>query len=538
LLPFWRRLGQALREAFDTKLLYVCTHDRTTIPDPGAFNQSEESRLVEEADILVVSRPELLECHRSAGREPIVVRDGVDFERFASAERTACIGSISRPVVGYFGAFADSIDYDLLYEVARSRPAYSFVLVAESGRQAHREFVGLPNVHVLGRKPDTEKHSYLTEFDVGMMPFVANEVTESDHLVELCEYLSQGKPVVATPLPQLLQCQQLTYIAATAAEFAGCVDAGLSEREGPLRRSRIQFAANQSWRRRAQVLDQAIRKAFPLVSILIVTQNSAEYVPICLETLLRNTSYPSYEVILVDNASRDGTSDLLAQFAARDARLRVIRNHENLGFAAANNLAAGLASGEYFVLLNIDTIPSPGWIARLLRHCVKHPDIGLVVPVTNNIGNEAKIRVPYINLAEMEQFAIDLGSEKLGEGLDLSVGPLFCALVSRAVWNRVGPLDESFRIGMFEDDDFSLRIRKAGFRIVAAEDCFVHHFGQGSFAQLAPAHYQEIFATNRRLFEEKWQIEWEPHKHRPGISSGEGRFRPSDFAGARRHHDL
>ena len=84
---------------------------------------------------------------------------------------------------------------------------------------------------------------------------------------------------------------------------------------------------------------------------------------------------------------------------------------------------------------------------------------------------------------------------------------------------------------MFEDDDFSLRIRRSGFRIALVEDCFVHHFGQGSFAKLAPAYYQEVFATNRRLFEEKWQIEWEPHKYRPGISDGEGKFRPSDFAG-------
>ena len=167
---------------------------------------------------------------------------------------------------------------------------------------------------------------------------------------------------------------------------------------------------------------------------------------------------------------------------------------------------------------------------RLVRHCVKHSDLGLIIPVTNYIGNEAKVRVPYVNLTEMEEFAIALAGDRLGESRDLSTGPLFCALLPCTVWNRVGPLDERFRVGMFEDDDFSLRIRKAGFRIAAAEDCFVHHFGQGSFAKLVPAYYQEVFATNRRLFEEKWQIEWEPHKYRPGISAEEGKFRPSDFA--------
>jgi GT2 family glycosyltransferase/glycosyltransferase involved in cell wall biosynthesis len=530
LLPFWRRLGLGLREAFDTKLLYDCTHDWREVPARGAFNRYEEPMLVEEADVLVVPERRRLERHRAAGRQPVLVRNAFDFERFSSAECMGYLGSISRPVVGYFGAIADSFDYQLMYDVARSRTGYSFVLVGAFGLEEHSKFAELPNVHLCGPKPYAEKPSYLAEFDVCIMPLVVNEVTEANGLVEFYEYLSQGKPVVATPMPQLLECQELAYIAATAAEFASSVDAGLSEKESSLRQRRFEFAANQSWTERARVMDQAIRKAFPLVSILIVTHNSAEYVPICLEAVLRNTSYPSYEVIIVDNASRDRTADLLVQFATRDPRLRVVRNDENPGFAAANNQAAGLANGEYLLLLNIDTIPSPGWVARLVRHCVKHPDIGLVVPVTNNIGNEAKIRVPYINLSGMEQFAIDLGADKLGETLDMSVGPLFCALLSRAVWNRVGPLDERFRIGMFEDDDFSVRIRKAGFRVVAAEDCFVHHFGQGSFAKLAPADYQEVFAMNRRLFEEKWQTEWEPHKYRPGISAGEGQFRPSDFA--------
>ena len=82
---------------------------------------------------------------------------------------------------------------------------------------------------------------------------------------------------------------------------------------------------------------------------------------------------------------------------------------------------------------------------------------------------------------------------------------------------------------MFEDDDFSFRVWKAGLRVVAAEDCFVHHFGGGSFSQLTASTYQEVFATNKRLFEEKWRTSWVPHQYRPGITPEEGRFRSSDF---------
>jgi GT2 family glycosyltransferase/polysaccharide pyruvyl transferase WcaK-like protein/glycosyltransferase involved in cell wall biosynthesis len=536
LLPFWRRLGVALREAFDTKLLYDCMDDWQTMPDLSAFNRSEEPRLAEEADVLVVTGRGLLERHRAAGREPVLVRNGTEFELFSSAQGRGYLEDIPRPIIGYFGAIADWFDYNLLFEVAQSRPHYSFVLIGASGLEEkvlHREAVRLaelPNVYLLGHKPYQEIPAYLAEFDVCIIPFVLNEVTKATDPVKLYEYLSQGKPVVATAMRELEEYRELIYIAATAAEFACSLDTGLAEQGGGVRQRRIDFAANQRWTERQRSMDEAIQKAFPLVSILIVTYNSAEYVQLCLEALLRNTSYPSYEVIVVDNASQDRTAELLEEFAGRDPRLSVTRNDRNLGFSTANNLAAGLARGEYLVLLNIDAVPTPGWMGRLMRHSAKHPEVGLVVPVTNNIGNEAKIRVSYRNLTEMERFAVTLAAEQMGQSFDLTVGPLFCAFLPRAVWDQVGPLDERFKIGMFEDDDFSIRIRKAGLRIVAAEDCFVHHFGAGSFSKLAPAYCQEVFATNKRLFEEKWQTEWVPHKYRPGITAEEGRFRPSDFA--------
>ncbi|HEX5430908.1 MAG TPA: hypothetical protein VFW83_03005, partial [Bryobacteraceae bacterium] len=98
-----------------------------------------------------------------------------------------------------------------------------------------------------------------------------------------------------------------------------------------------------------------------------------------------------------------------------------------------------------------------------------------------------------------------------------SVIPLFCGCTPRRVWDRVGGLDERFQVGMFEDDDFSLRIRQAGYRTVMAEDCFIHHFGNGSFAKLPSADALNIFDRNKRLFEEKWGRKWAPHKTRPGV---------------------
>jgi len=84
---------------------------------------------------------------------------------------------------------------------------------------------------------------------------------------------------------------------------------------------------------------------------------------------------------------------------------------------------------------------------------------------------------------------------------------------------------------MFEDDDLSLRVREAGFKVCAAEDCFIHHFGQGSFSKLDGEAYNRIFDANRRKFEEKWKRPWVVHRTRPGVRPPleERRFDPASF---------
>jgi GT2 family glycosyltransferase len=80
----------------------------------------------------------------------------------------------------------------------------------------------------------------------------------------------------------------------------------------------------------------------------------------------------------------------------------------------------------------------------------------------------------------------------------------FCAMVPIRIWREVGELDEGFGLGMFEDDDYTLRVRAAGYKAEIAEDVFVHHHHSASFDLLPREQYEELFTTNRRYFESKW----------------------------------
>jgi GT2 family glycosyltransferase len=535
-LPFWRQLALGLRSTFGARVLYDCMDDWETFPGIGAFNLSEERHLAGECDVLVVTAQKLVEKFSPKGLAPLLARNAADFDRFAAPTGEPPLSeTMRRPVVGYFGAIADWMDLDLVAEVARLRPQYSFVLIGEVFGRDTSGLKRLPNVHLLGHREYEEIPLYLREFDACMIPFLVNQVTDATDPVKLYEYLSQGKPVVATNMAELASFSELVYIGRDASDFATKLDQAVGEQGETLRERRVEFARANTWVHRVESIDSAVRKTFPLVSVLIVAHNSSEFVRPCIESLLRNTTYPSVEFVFVDNGSTDGTQELLRTYAEANPGFRVFFLEENRGFAGGNNFAAKHASGEYFIFLNADTMATVGWVEFLLRHCRKDRTIGLLTAVTNFAGNEVKIDIDYKNREEMESFAAHLAQAHQGEVFDLDVAPLYCALMPRVVWERVGELDERFEIGMFEDDDLSMRVRAAGLRVAAAADCFIHHFGQGSFSQLAREDYQRIFDRNRRLFEQKWNKTWEPHRPRAGARPAheEEKFDPRTFNRAR-----
>lgn len=253
----------------------------------------------------------------------------------------------------------------------------------------------------------------------------------------------------------------------------------------------------------------------PRVSIIVVTFNQLVLTRMCLETLL-DAFECKIEIIVVDNASADGTPDYLRDLAAKNPCVRPIFNTTNFGFAAANNQGLAVARGEVMVLLNNDTIPASQWLHALIRR-LDDPAIGLVGPVTNRIGNEQQIDALYRNISQLEEFAVENAVVHKGEDVDLQSLAMFCVAMRRDTFMRVGPLDEQFGLGLFEDDDYAMRVRAAGLRVVCARDAFVHHFGEGSFGELfADGRYSRLFEANKKRFEAKWQVEW---KARPPAKS-------------------
>jgi GT2 family glycosyltransferase len=254
--------------------------------------------------------------------------------------------------------------------------------------------------------------------------------------------------------------------------------------------------------------------AEPVASVIVVSYNTLVFTRMCLESVLANTDAPPFELVVVDNASVDGSRKYLRALAERDARVRVVENDHNVGFPAACNKGLALARGRYLVLLNSDAMVAPRWLDRLLAPL----DAGtpaLVGPVTNRIGNEAEVDTAYETWGGYLREARARAAEYAGATSEIPTLTMFCLAVRRETKDRLGDLDEDYGVGTLEDDDYSMRARREGVRLLLAEDVLVHHFGEASFGKLfADGEYSRVVAQNRARYEGKWREPWQQYSRR------------------------
>jgi len=291
-------------------------------------------------------------------------------------------------------------------------------------------------------------------------------------------------------------------------------------KDDPRRAARRRLAEENDWAHRSAAIHEGLTDAHPLVSVVVVTYGGLDLTRECLESLLEVETWPRLEAIVVDNGSDDGTPEYLRALAQRDPRVRVVCNAENRGFAAANNQGVALAKGEVVVLLNNDTVVPPGLLRRLVDHLLRDPKIGLLCPTTNFCGNEARVEPDYGNdFSKIPDYAARREAEHRGRVFDIGVAAMYCVAARREVLDAVGPLDEAYGVGMFEDDDFAVRMRAQGYRVACAEDAYVHHVGQGAFRKLSPADYDALWKKNQAYFEKKFGVAWRKHEPREGVAA-------------------
>jgi glycosyltransferase involved in cell wall biosynthesis len=257
---------------FDCSLL-ICDIADASVGKFAAFAPWHD-RKIKEADLVLCASEPLFEEAKSMSANALLVRNGVESERFAPAAdkngpplynelEAAFLAGSTAPVVGFWGAVADWLDMELIGYLAENRPQYLFVFIGTVSCSIPEPLTRLPNLRWLGDKEYEALPAYARQFDAAIIPFLVNDLTDHANPIKMYEYLAAGLPVVSTDLTEVRPFSDLLRIIPPGdkAAFAEGVDAALlSDRSETHIADRQQAAAMESWKQRAQAVANAIRQ--------------------------------------------------------------------------------------------------------------------------------------------------------------------------------------------------------------------------------------------------------------------------------------
>jgi GT2 family glycosyltransferase len=241
----------------------------------------------------------------------------------------------------------------------------------------------------------------------------------------------------------------------------------------------------------------------PLVSLVVLGfRNFDGTTRGCLDSLLPWLDDPEIEVLVVDNGSPDDSAQKTAQWCAAHPQVKCLLNQTNLGFAGGMNWGAGQARGQWLLLVNNDTV-FPNRTLDALKQVIRDApsDVAMLGPVTNAAGNGQRLWKTGVTHDEWLQIGAWLNEHPSHQLMPAYRCDFFCIAIRRDAWTELGGLDLDFGLGYYEDFDFSLRLRRAGYGQMITEDVFILHAGSATF-KASPA-ARALIKRNKKLLRSK-----------------------------------
>ena len=226
-----------------------------------------EEMLVRQSDIVLANSSYFAEQLRPLNRHTYVLNTGVNLELYDATrhwDKPTDMQNIPSPIVGYTGAIIESrLDSELLYNIARQLPGYSFVFVGPEDKHFQKHLLhNLKNVFFTGRKEVEELPKYIQHFDICINPQILNSITDGNYPLKIDEYLAMGKPIVATSTHTMRSIfAGHTHLAVSTEEWIIALKAAANEAGNPkLENARIAFAHTHSWGHSVQTIYNAITR--------------------------------------------------------------------------------------------------------------------------------------------------------------------------------------------------------------------------------------------------------------------------------------
>lgn len=234
--------------------VYDCMDELSAFQGAPRELIEEEQRLFAKADVVFAGGASLFASKRTQHSNVHLFPSSVDRDHFGSARRPQPDPEdqqqIPHPRIGFYGVLDERLDRDLLRDVATAHPEWQFVLLGPVVKIREEELPRADNLHYLGQKTYPQLPAYLANWDVAMLPFARNASTRFISPTKTPEYLAGGRPVVSTPITDVVTPYadlNLVRIGETPAEFAAAISASLETQDPALQRARDEFLSNLSW---------------------------------------------------------------------------------------------------------------------------------------------------------------------------------------------------------------------------------------------------------------------------------------------------
>lgn len=258
-------------------------------------------------------------------------------------------------------------------------------------------------------------------------------------------------------------------------------------------------------------ISYAIPDPAPLASLLIPTRDRVDLLARCVGSILEKTSYPNYEIVILDNDSRERETLEYLDAIGADPRVRVLRWPHPFNYSAINNFGAAHARGELIGLLNNDIeVISPDWLTEMAGHALR-PEIGVVGAMLyypNDTIQHAGVVLGIGGVAGHVYVGAPRGypghKHRAGLAQTLSAVTAACALVKTSVFRQVGGLDEGLRVA-FNDIDLCLRVREAGYRNLWTPFAELYHYESATRGYENTPEKVERFKREEAFMQLRWK---------------------------------
>ncbi len=484
-----------------------------------------------QADCVTVSTEPLREALANLGIQASLLPNCLMNQQWEHLKSMRCAGR--RPRVGWVGQA----------DVHREDVAVISTVIEMLGHEVEWVFLGeIPSVGA-GIRFEAETHTMVPlhsfpeklaslNLDLALAPLAMNEFNEAKSDLRILQYGILGFPVVATDIFPY-QVAPVTRVKNTPKAWAEAIRDHINNPES----SGAQGERLKEWvlthrmfdqyapYYRAAWLGESVEKkelgetcslplgpkhaAYPIdvpnlrtytCSIIIPVFNKLDLTTQCLTNLAKVTNGCSYEVIIVDNASTDGTNEFLSSL---EGDVQIITNDSNLGFAKACNQGAKAAKGKFLVFLNNDTIPLDGWLSALVDEVEQHAEVAIVGSKLlypdgtiqhAGVVFSKKLLTPYhlFNRLPSDFHAANVRQE-------FQAVTAACLLMAQETFHSVGGFDEQFVNG-FEDVDLCLKIRESGKRVIYQPKSVLIHLEE----QTPGRKNTEAELNNKRLLLARW----------------------------------